>query len=46
MNKFASLQDISKDIITAMWAQKDFVLHKEYILSAESQTPKSTLNLK
>lgn len=46
MNKFASLQDISKDIITAMWAQKDFVLHKEYILSAESQTPKSTVNLK
>lgn len=45
MNKFASLQNISEDI-TAVWAQKDVVLHNEYILSAESQTPKSTSNLK
>lgn len=31
---------------TAVWAQKDVVFHREYILYAESQVPKSTLNLK
>lgn len=46
MNKFASLWSISEDIITAVRAQKYVVLHGECILSADAQTPKSTLYLK